>query len=386
MKKKIYLLNIVVLFFLMFGGRTFSEELTVVRQTSNGALCRLEEKRNVLFLKGTASEMGEAHGELLKSDIEEMYQRILLVSSGYTIKTRTSFSQKIKEIERRTRLFIPERFFVEMAAMSKSAQIKKNRLQELNFFPELFHCSGIVVGKKATKDGLIRQVRVLDYMRDIGLQNNAVLIVYMPNDYHAWVSVSYAGFIGTVTAMNDQGLVVGEMGGRGEGKWDGIPMAFLLRRIMEECATVDQAIELMKSVPLTCDYYYIISDKNGNMAGIKAIAESSEPVVVFRAGEKITELPGALDDIVYISGQGERAETLFTRLKENYGKIDIEKLIETIKRPVSMKSNLHNAIFEPQTLNIWFAEAGKTTPACDEYYFKTNLHELLNFWNKINIL
>ncbi|MDO4587720.1 MAG: C45 family peptidase [Planctomycetia bacterium] len=369
--------------FLIFSDFLFSEELQLIKEVRNGALCQLDQTRKVLFLKGTPEEMGQAHGELLKDEIGEMYQRILVVAAGFAIKEKTSLSKRIQEVEKRTKSYVPQRFQVEMSQMAKSAQIDIKKIRELNYFPEMFHCSGIAVRGEATKDGQVRHVRVLDYMRDLGLQENAVLIVYQPSEYFSWLSVSYAGFIGTVTAMNEKGLAIGEMGGNGEGKWDGLPMSFLMRRIMEECQTVDEAILLMKSVPLTCDYYYILSDKTGNMAGVKAIAQTEEPVVVFQAGQEVSELPGALKDVVYISGKGERVETLFARLKDQYGTIDSESLIEIIKRPVSMKSNLHNAIFEPQTLNLWFAEAGKSTPACNEKYLKTNLNDLLLFFESL---
>ena len=75
-----------------------------------------------------------------------------------------------------------------------------------------------------------------------------------------------------------------------------------------------------------------------------------------------------------------RAEKLSERLQASSGKIDVPTLIEIIKRPVAMKSNLHNAIFAPQSLDMWFADAGPRTPACDEPYAHVNLTELIAFF------
>ena len=61
--------------------------------------------------------------------------------------------------------------------------------------------------------------------RDIGLQDVRAATVPRPRGTTLWMSLGYAGFIGTVTAMNEKGLAIGEMGGRGEGQWDGIPMS-----------------------------------------------------------------------------------------------------------------------------------------------------------------
>ena len=45
-----------------------------------------------------------------------------------------------------------------------------------------------------------------------------------------------------------------------------------------------------------------------------------------------------------------------------------------------MQSNLHDAIFAPETLEMWFADAGSNAPACDEPYAHVNLSELIEFY------
>ena len=328
--------------------------------------------------------MGAAHGRLLRDDVREMNARIAAVGVAASLKTGENYAARIEEAERRTAPVVPKRFFEEMDALAATTGLEASQVRRINTFPELFHCSGVALRGSATVGGRVLHARVLDYMRDVGLQNNATLIVYRPTGFNAWLSVSYAGFVGTVTAMNEKGLAIGEMGGAGEGKWDGLPMAYLMRRVVEECATVDEALALMRSTPLTCDYYYVLSDAAGNMAAVEAIAERDPVLRVMRPGECDPRLPGPLQDGVYISGPGERADTLFKRLNENFGKIDVPTLIEILKRPVSMKSNLHDAIFAPETLDVWFAEAGATTPACDEKYYRANLKEALEFYDREN--
>ena len=218
--------------------------------------------------------------------------------------------------------------------------------------------------------------RVLDYMRDIRLQDAAAVTVFMPQGRNRWVSQGYAGFVGTVTAMNEKGLAVGEMGGRGEGDWDGEPMTFLLRDLMERASTVDEALEILRRTPRTCEYYYVLSDKSRAMAGVQC---DPRQMTVLRPGQQHPRLPHVPDDSVFISG-GSRAELLSKRLQEHYGKIDAATLIEIIKRPVAMNSNLHDCVFGPETLDFWVADAGPNTAACDEPYAHLNLAELLRFY------
>ena len=258
------------------------------------------------------------------------------------------------------------------------AGISTRDARAANLFPERFHCSGVALRGKATSDGRVLHARVLDYMTEIGLQNHACVTVFMPESRNAWISAGYAGFLGTVTAMNERGLAIGEMGGRGEGQWDGVPMSFLLRDVMERAATVQEALAILRQSPRTCEYYYVISDKSRDMVGVYC---TPKEVTVLRPGEQNPRLPKVPEDVVLMSG-GHRAEVLSERIEQSYGRIDAEKLTQIIKRPVAMTSNLHDVIFSPETLEFWIADAGNKTQACDEPYARFKLGELLEFFRR----
>jgi hypothetical protein len=149
-----------------------------------------------------------------------------------------------------------------------------------------------------------------------------------------------------------------------------------MREIAERTKNVDEAVALMKREPRTCEYYYVISDATKNMVGIRA---RPQDVMVLKPGQQHELLPEVPADTVMFSG-GRRAKKLSERLHAEFGKIDAKKMIEIIKRPVAMKSNLHNAIFLPETLDMWFADAGKKTPACDEPYTMVNLKKIIDFY------
>ncbi len=363
---------------LSLAGVMAAEELSVVARDSagNGLLLKAGIKR-VVITSGTPEEMGAAHGRLLADLIPNVMPRTMaLVGVGLAVQKGEWFYDRIDEIYRRAGPHTPERFLRECRAMAKAAGISERAAISGNFFPELFHCSGVAVRGAASADGRVVHARVLDYMRDINLQKYTVLQVFMPQEGIPWMSVGYAGFLGTVTAMNLKGLAIGEMGGRGEGNWDGMPMTFMLRELAERCENVEQAIAMMRAVPRTCEYYYVLSDAQRNMVGVYA---TPEQVQVLQPGQQDERLPPVPQDTVMFSA-GARAKELSKRLHEQYGKITPEVMIEIIKRPVAMRSNLHNAIFMPETLDMWFADAGHKTPACDEPYVKVNLRELLEFY------
>lgn len=333
-----------------------------------------QQGKTILVVDGTPEQMGAAQGTLLKASAKTLTTRVLFVVGGVdTLHGNAWFLDRMAEIQRRTLPHIPPRFLAEIDSLSDAAGISRRDGRFANLFPERFHCSGVAVRGKASKNGQVVHARVLDYMRDINLQSSAAVQVYLPKDRHAWMSLGYAGFIGTVTAMNEKGLAIGEMGGRGEGDWDGMPMSFLLRDVAERAANVPEALEILRKTPRTCEYYYVLSDRSKNLAAVHA---TPKEFLVLNPGEQHPDLPRVPDDAVLISG-GSRAKHLSDRLFENYGRIDAEAMIQIIRRPVAMSSNLHNAIFLPESLDMWFADAGKHTPACDEPYARVNLPDLI---------
>ncbi len=355
-----------------------AEQIRIVARDTqgHGLLCEHAGKSLVL-LAGSPAEMGAAHGRLLKAGVCSVaHGTMYLVGAGYTATRNDWFFDRMEEIIRRTQPHTPERFLQECDAMSQAAGLSVRDGRTANFFPELFHCSGVAVRNRATADGMLLHARVLDYMRDIHLQKYAVVQVWMPTGFNAWMSLGYAGFIGTVTCMNEKGLAIGEMGGGGEGKWDGMPMNFLLRDIMERASTVREAVAIMQKTPRTCEYYYVISDRTRDMVGICATPEAIE---VLEPGAQHPKLPTVPPETVMMSA-GRRAEKLSERLVERHGKIDVPALMEIIKRPVAMNSNLHDAIFRPETLDLWCADAGLKTVACDEPYVRVNLKDLLAYY------
>ncbi len=361
-------------------GRAETSALELVGRdpAGHGLLCQSQDK-TLLLVAGTPAQMGAAHGTLLKEKARRLTERVLyLVGGADTIQSGTWFLTRMREIERRTGPHIPPRFMTECDALAKAAGIPRRDARLANLFPERFHCSGVAVRGPATVDGRVLHARVLDYMRDINLQNAAAVVVFMPDEGHNWMSLSYAGFIGTVTAINEKGLAIGEMGGAGLGDWDGVPMSFLLRDVMERAANVEEALKIMRDSPRTCEYYYVLSDKSRAIRGLHCTADK---MIVLGPGQQHPDLPTVPKETVMISGPG-RAEELSRRLHQHYGKIDVPTLIDIIKRPVSMSSNLHDAIFAAESLDMWCADAGRHTPACDEPYAHFNLGRLIRFYEE----
>ena len=201
-----------------------------------------------------------------------------------------------------------------------------------------------------------------------------MVIVHQPDQGHAWVNISYAGFVGSVTAMNARHISIGEMGGRGEGQWDGKPMAQLMREVMEKANTLDEAVEIMRRGPRTCEYYYVIADgKSKRAVGIAATPTKFE---VVQPNQAHPQLPHPIKDAVLMSA-GDRYEELARRVKGGFGRFDAEGARDLMTRPVCMNSNIHSVLFAPDTLDFWVANADGKNVASHTRYTHYNLAALL---------
>ncbi len=339
----------------------------------------------VLHLKGTPYEMGFQQGTLLRDHIRGLVRYL------FDVKAK-EFQKELKVnvagldvtpdprgiiagIARGQREFIPPRFFEELKGVADGAEMDEQDIIVANFIPEMFHCSGFALAGKATRDGTLYHGRVLDYGVDWRLQDHAVVTVAEPDGKLPFVNVTFAGFVGCVTGMNARSVSIGEMGGGGLGHWAGVPMALLVRMALEEAGTLDEAVSIFRDSPRTCEYYYVIADgKIGKAVGMEASWHQFRTVDM---GESHPLLPRPVEDAVLLSA-GERYDRLVDRVEREYGKIDAAAAIHLMDRPVAMKSNLHNVLFEPASTRFWVANASTAgEPAATQTYYPFQFNELL---------
>jgi isopenicillin-N N-acyltransferase-like protein len=333
----------------------------------------------VLHLKGSPYEMGLQHGKLLREHVRENMRFILngkgnesLVQVGPLRATAKSLLPGIVEVQKP---YVAAKYWDEMRGLADGAELKLEDVQMGNFIPELFHCSGFAVMNAATADGTLFHGRVLDYGVDMRLQEHAVLIIAEPKGGVPFANISYAGFIGSVTGMNAQHISIGEMGGRGLGAWQGTPMSLLVREVLETAKDLDAAVEVFRGHKRTCEYYYVIADGKTNRA--VGIAATPENLTEIAPGKAHPRLPKPVADAVLLSA-GSRYDELVKRVQLQHGKLNADTALHLMERPVEMRSNLQNVMFEPVCTRLWVANASQAgEPAAEQKYHAFQLTELL---------
>lgn len=354
----------------------------------------------ILKVSGTPFEMGYQHGSELKEKIQQNIQKHITELPIEGQARKEAFMPHIPTLTS----YVEPRYLEEMQGLAEGSQTPFSDILLLNLFPEMFHCCGITATRNASKDKTLYHARVLDYSTGRDLQSTAVLMVAKPKEGFAFLNATYAGFIGSITGMNEKKISLGEIGGLGYGKWAGCPMPLLLRSILEKASNLQQAKEILSNTKRTCEYYYVIGDGNTQDSfgcyatpdQIQFIAPGETYSLLEKSPEEdlfLTKDPNPSEftlfcpqpkDTLLLTGLAapERYPILAERASKYHGSLDASALMEIIKQPVARKFNLHNAIFHPASLKVWIAHAGakgsEETPACNEAYECFSLQELLS--------
>ena len=352
----------------------------------------------VLYLSGTPYEMGFQHGRLNYTDVRANVKHIVGLAKHY------AHEDIMDEVYDLMAPHIPIEEKEEMRGLAHGANLPLRVIHWLHCIPEVSEfgpkerlskkfkstfCSNMVAFGKATADGALYQMRVLDWIRQLGAHKYPVILVHQPDQGNTSATFSFAGFIGCVSGINEKHMAFGEMGyGDPEGeRLDGIPFVFLFRKLMREANTLAEATDMIQTARRTCSYVYMISDAKATADADKANLFVTDPsrVLLFKENMRLVDernpedVYPAIDDVVY---GGARPEALYDKLTEHYGRINMERLTDTAKA-VSLKGNMQNVIFKPKTLETWVSHAAtskkdKEGRACNQEWFYFNFGSALD--------
>ncbi|MCS6977626.1 MAG: C45 family peptidase [Gemmatales bacterium] len=224
----------------------------------------------VLFVEGTPEEIGEQVAELgLKPSGQLLnYPKDVLnqFAAGFSWKL---FVLAGKRLERN----FPADYRREMEAMVRTG-VDPERLVTANTMfdvVKLIACSSMIVQPERSATGKPIFGRNLDFPTAGYLQEYSVVLVCRPKGKYAFVSVGFPGLIGCLSGINEKGLclavheVLEAADGSKKYDPDGVPYAMNYRRILEECATVEEAEKMLRSLKRTTRNNLAVCDRNGGV-------------------------------------------------------------------------------------------------------------------------
>jgi len=381
-----------------------------VPDSKKGSL-HLIQGMKVLCLKGDPYSMGFEYGRLLQGEIQELHGRFnLLVEeiAQETFHVPPWVARKILDVVYRCcGSHIPSRYRRELEGLADGAEVPLQDLRRLHVLSVLTEraCSSFAVFGQATADGKVYHSRNFDWTMEIGMQDHPLLVVYKPDKVIPFVNIGYAGWIGCLSGMNAQGISIGHIGAISDDKsLFGTPMPFLIRRLVEEASSLDDAARIVTTVPRTVGHNYVIADGQAREAialetcrGHCAIFRDNDPKekaieyaipvkdAIFRADEamdpevrKRQRCANGYPNMPYGSNSYEhRYRGMADRIKENYGRIDAQ-VAEQIVRDTAMRDcNLHWVLYAPTDLKFWVAHANGMEDAWKQPCQEFSLEQLL---------
>ncbi len=228
--------------------------------------------------KGSAYDIGFKEGkEVIKN---EPFFKQVLKASVFTKATESNFN----EVSRLLKEF-DEDILAEMKGFSDASDIPfEDIVVKLSGWgitkPAIPHgCTQIAILPNKTFNHHLLVGRNYDYSADKNLTDFSLVLLY-PDTFKSSIGTSQFIF-GRIEGMNKDGLYAGMSFAHGIGRNEnGFFFPIIIRMILDKCKDTKEALVLIKKIPHSCAYNYLIADKNNAVA-----VEVSPPKIAIRYPE-----------------------------------------------------------------------------------------------------
>jgi hypothetical protein len=243
----------------------------------------------VLVVAGTPEEIGEqvAHLGILPAKRLMDYPRDFLRHFGAEVAWRPLLSIGEGMLPR-----FPIEHRRELDAMVRAGAPAGPLLAANTFFDmkRTVACSAIIVEANRSDTGAPLMARNLDFLTLGYLQEYSLVTIYRQQNKRRFAALGFPGLIGCLSGTNDAGLSLAILevftSSDFSKRFDpaGTPFALCARRLLEECATIQEAETLLRSMKRTCRFNLAICDRHTG-----AVFEvTPERVIVRRSGDGLT--------------------------------------------------------------------------------------------------
>jgi isopenicillin-N N-acyltransferase like protein len=323
---------------------------------------------------GDPAQIGAEHGNRFHDQIIDLFQNYLMPRLPGNVRVQARMAAASFEI-----FMLPEqRAETRALADAVGLNVYDAVLGQcyLDLMP-LTGCSTIALPSEAAPDGVARMGRNLDFDAGGVLQKRSVLIVYHPVGKYQFASIGWPGMIGVLSGMNEYGLCLANMEvDRPFRPPMAMPYTLLYRTVLEQCRTVDEAIDLLKRTPRQSANNLMLMDARGD----RAVAEIRPDGVAVRHGQSGTGLISTnhqRGQDADTPGYCWRYDSLHTASASEFGRIDlptIEGMLAKVVQGTNGDMTLQSMVFEPATRVIYLATGlnapGRPYERIDlKYYF-----------------
>ncbi len=248
----------------------------------------------VVVLEGSPTEMGLRHGRLLGGEIRFLLQQmdrhifrrvgilrapgLRVIAHGFGLAMNRHIPPHLREEMRGIAAGSGARY-LEILLLNTLDDVL-NILRRLAPRTPHLACSSFALFGGRCRDGSLMHGRNLDYhfrgtpLDDGGavsrlLQSRALLFACHPHGRAAFVSVGWPGLVGAVTAMNREGISLGNLTSYLRGATpDGLPAALLYRTVLEEASTLRKAGDRLRAARRTMGNNLLVGSGKENGAAL----------------------------------------------------------------------------------------------------------------------
>jgi hypothetical protein len=125
----------------------------------------------------------------------------------------------------------------------------------------------------------------LDWAKDTGMSQHKLVTIWAPSDgAHAHVTLGWAGVHGSIAGMSSQALTAHEANlEENEITFQGFPWTLRLRYIMENAASMKEALALWRATNNTCGFNFMVASGGDAAKGLKNPATCMETMFNYTA-------------------------------------------------------------------------------------------------------
>lgn|SRR5699024_2322835 len=197
-------------------------------------------------------------------------------------------------------------------------------------------------------------------------------VIYQPTD-HGYATIGPSMQItGRTDGMNEKGLVMGYNFINRVGEGNGFLCNMIGRLILETCATIEEAVTLLKELPHRTTFSYVLTD----LSGVTYVVEASPRKVIARKSNVSTNHFEVLtEENRYRTTESVRRQTEIE--KQNRKRLDVSHAYQLLNdREKDVFSNkydasagtIHTSAYLPKEGKAFYAIGGNQMPVIFDFY------------------
>lgn len=229
----------------------------------------------LIISEGTPFERGLHFGKSQQERVQHTVNAYMRLFESFAGLGREAVFEQAERFMPAIASFAPH-LLEEIRGIAEGAQCDAREIVAINARTELMYgitnrpeCTSIAVSGAASADGHTRVAQNWDWHPS--LVGALVLWLVKRDDGPDLLTLTEAGIVGKI-GINDAGLAmcINLLRSDSDSGGPAAPMHIILRRVLEKCHTVDEAIALLEKTPRCTSCNHMLADRGGSIADVEA--------------------------------------------------------------------------------------------------------------------